>query len=388
MKVFLLGMVWRNAWRHKLRSALTLLGLVVALLAFGLLLTVVDAWYQGVNASSDKRLVTRHKVSLVFTLPQNYLGKIRAVDGVRLTTYENWFGGIYKEPKNFFPQFAVDARTYLQVYPEFRLTDAERDAFLRDRKGAIVGRRTAENYGLKVGDNITLKGTIFPGEWNFVLRGIYSGGRESTDESLFFFHWEYLDETVRQRYGGRRTAQIGLFVSEVEDADDIARIAQTIDAQFANSHAETRSETEKSFQLGFVAMSEALVAAIRAVSYLVILIILAVMANTMAMTARERRAEYATLRALGFAPPFLAALIFAESLLLALAGGVLAVVLTYPVAAFFGAAVSKFIPHFVVGPQTPLLQMAAALAVGLLAAFIPAWRAARVNIVSGLRAVA
>ncbi|MBL8483905.1 MAG: ABC transporter permease [Rhodocyclaceae bacterium] len=386
--MFFLAMVWRNAWRHKLRSALTLVGLVVALLAFGLLLTVVDAWYQGVNASSDKRLVTRHSVSLVFPLPLNYLGKIRAIEGVRATTYENWFGGIYKEPKNFFPQFAVDARTFLQIYPEFRLSDAERDAFLRDRKGAIVGRKTAENYGLKVGDNITLKGTIFPGDWDFVLRGIYTGGRESTDESQFFFHWQYLDEVVRQRQGARRASLVGLYVSEVEDADDIARIAAAIDAQFANSPAETRSETEKAFQLGFVSMSEALVAAIRAVSYLVILIILAVMANTMAMTARERRAEYATLRALGFAPPFLATLIFAESLLLALLGGLLALGLTYPVAALFGQAVSKFIPHFVVSPQTSLLQLAAALAVGLLAALIPAWRAARVNIVAGLRAVA
>jgi len=379
-----LKLIARNALRHKLRTSLTLVGMVVAVVAFGLLRTVVDAWYANSESASATRLVTRNAISLVFPLPLSYKPKIRAVEGVKSLSYANWFGGIYKEPKNFFPQFAIDAATYFDMYPEFVLKDDEKRDFLRDRRGAVVGRKLADTYGFKVGDSVTLKGTIFPGEWSFVVRAIYDGATKKTDQSQFFFHWDYLNETIKKKVP-RRADQIGVYVIEANNADDMARIALAIDGQFKNSAAETMSETEKAFQLGFVAMTGAIVTAIRIVSYLVIFIIMAVMANTMAMTARERMAEYATLKALGFGPGYVASLIFGESILIALAGGLAGVLITLPVAAGFSKQMGTLFPVFEVSQTTIGLQLAAAFAVGLLAALLPARRAATVKIVEGLR---
>ncbi|HQU51003.1 MAG TPA: ABC transporter permease, partial [Casimicrobiaceae bacterium] len=282
-------LVLRNLFRHRLRTLLTALGIVIAIASFGLLRTVVDAWYAGANASSSARLVTRSSVSLVFPLPLTYASKLRQVDGVESVAAVNWFGGVYVTERNFFPQFAIQAPEYLAMYPELVLSDAERKAFLTDRQGAIAGRKLAQQYGWKVGDTIPIRGTIFPGTWSFRLRGIYDGADRTVDESTFFFHWDFLNESVRKAYP-RRGEQAGLFVVKIRDPDRAAGISQAIDAQFANSLAETMTETEKAFQLSFVSMTEAILVAIQAVSYVVILIIMAVMANTMAMTARERYA--------------------------------------------------------------------------------------------------
>ncbi|HOB44751.1 MAG TPA: ABC transporter permease [Zoogloea sp.] len=376
-----------NAWRHRLRSGLTVLGMVVAILAFGLLGTVVDAWYAGANGAAANRLITRSSISLVFPLPLTYKDRIRAVDGVRDLSWANWFGGIYKEPKNFFPQFAVDGESYFRIYPEFIVDERQIRDFLRDRKGCIVGRKLADTHGFKVGDTLTLKGTIYAGNWDFVIRGIYDGASKSTDRSQMFFHWAYLNETVKARLPGRAD-NVGVFIVEVDSADRVATVSRSIDREFVNSRAETLTETEKAFALGFVAMTEAIVVAIRIVSYLVIFIIMAVMANTMSMTARERTAEYATLKALGFSPGFVAALICGESLMLALVGGLVGILLTFPVAAAFAAKMGTLFPVFNVSQSTVLLQVGCALAVGIVAALLPMRRVARLSIVDGLRAVA
>lgn len=383
----LLALIFRNAFRHKLRTLLTIVGLTVAVLAFGLLSTVVDAWYAGAEGASNARLIVRNSISLVFPLPLTYRQKIRQIEGVRAITTANWFGGIYKEPKNFFPQFAVEASTYLDLYPEFVLSEIERKDFLHDRKGAIVGQKLAAAYGFKVGDTVTLKGTIFPGQWNFVIRGIYTGRDTKTDLSQMLFHWEYLNETMKLKLP-RRANQVGVYVVEVADPARVAEVGLSIDQTFKNSNAETLTETEKAFQLGFVSMTEAIVVAIRLVSYLVIFIILAVMANTMAMTVRERTAEYATLKALGFGPRFVMLLIYGESLAIAALGGVLGIALTFPVATAFAQAMGTLFKVFEVTETTVCLQVACALAVGLIAALFPAWQAARVNIVAGLRSIA
>ena len=380
-------LVLRNLFRHKLRTLLTALGIVVAIASFGLLRTVVDAWYAGANASSSARLVTRSSVSLVFPLPLTYAQKIRQVDGVESVAAVNWFGGVYQTERNFFPQFAIQAPAYLAMYPELLLDDAERRAFYADRQGAIAGRKLADQYGWKVGDAIPIRGTIFPGTWTFTLRGIYDGADKTVDQSTFFFHWEYLNETVRKSFP-RRGDMAGLFVVKIRDPGQAAEVSQAVDATFANSLAETLTETEKAFQLSFVAMTEAILVAIQAVSYVVILIIMAVMANTMAMTARERYGEYATLKALGFSGLFVAGLIVAESVGLALVGAVLGVAATFPLAGAFGDAMGSLFPVFYVAEETVMLQVAAALVVGLVAAAVPAWRAARIGIVDGLRAVA
>src|SRR5262249_2379905 len=231
--------------------------------------------------------------------------------------------------RNFFPQFAIDAPTYLDMYPEYLLPTEQRKAFLVDRQGAIVGRKLAEQYGWKVGDQIPLRGTIYSGTGAFNLRGIYDGAAKDTDQSTMFFHWALLNETIKKMYP-RRADQTGVFVVELRDPAEAAEVSAAIDAMFKNSLAETLTETEKAFQLSFVAMTEAILLAIQAVSFVVIVIIMAVMANTMAMTARERGSEYATLKALGFSGGFVARLILAESLGIALAGGAAALMLTVP----------------------------------------------------------
>jgi putative ABC transport system permease protein len=384
--MYFLNLVLRNALRHKLRTALTVVGLVVAVLAFGLLQTVVAAWYAGANNAAPDRLVTRNAISLTFPLPLAYREKVRAVEGVKSVSYANWFGGIYQSPKNFFPQFAVEPESYLAMYPEYRVREDELRAFLRDRKGALVGRKLANEYGFKVGDTVPLQGTIFPGTWEFVVRGIYEGADAKTDTSQFFFHWSYLNETVKKR-SPRRADQVGVFVVQAEDPDRAAAVSEAIDAGFKNSLAETLTETERAFQIGFVKQTEAIVVAIRIVSFVVIFIILAVMANTMAMTARERLSEYATLKALGFGPLFVAGLILGESLAIALIGGGLGIALTFPVAEAFAAKMGTLFPVFQVSTGTVGMQLAAATVVGLVAAAVPMRRAATVNIVEGLRAI-
>jgi len=383
--VHLIKLIFRNALRHKLRTGLTMLGLVVAILSFGLLQTVVDAWYAGAEGAAPNRLITRNAVSLMVPLPLHYRGKIRSVDGVKAVAAANWFAGVYQDPKNFFPQFAVEP-AYFSIYPEYRVPDREYRAFVRDRAGAIVGRKLAQTYGFRVGDVVPLKGTIFPGTWTFVVRGIYDGADARTDTSQFFFHWDYLNETVKARVPTMAN-KIGIFVVQIADADRAAEVSEEIDALFKNSPAETLTETEKAFQIGFVKQTEAILIAVRIVSFLVIFIILAVMANTMAMTARERRGEHATLKALGFGGGFLAALIFGESLGIALIGCLAGIAFTFPVADWFAAQMGTLFPVFEVSRETVLLQVVCAVAVGTAAALVPARRAIRIRIVDGLRAI-
>jgi len=384
--MFIPYLVAKNAVRHKLRTLLTVVGIVVAITAFGLLRTIVDAWYAGAEATSSARLITRNAISLVFSMPLSYAQKIRQVPGVAAVTWANWFGGVYITERNFFPQFAVDAATYLDMYPEYVLKPEERRAFIVDRAGVMTGRKLAEQYGWKLGDQIPLRGTIYPGTWTFTLRAIYDGVDAKTDETQFLFHWHYLNETIKGRFP-RWQDQTGVYIVQIRDPGQAAEVSQAIDATFKNSLGETLTETEKAFQLGFVAMTEAILLAIEAVSFVVIVIIMAVMANTMAMTARERYSEYATLKALGFSNGFVAMLIFAESLAIALAGGLIGIVLTFPLAEAFGGAMGALFPVFLVSQQTLLLQAGAALIVGIVAAAVPAWRAANVRIVDGLRAV-
>jgi putative ABC transport system permease protein len=385
--MFIFRLLLKNAFRHKLRTVLTLVGLVVAVCAFGFLRTIVDAWYAGAEASSSTRLITRSATSLTVPLPLAYAERLRAVDGLTGVTWSNWFGGIYISERNFFPQFAVDAATYLPLYPEFVLSDNERVSWLRDRKGVVVGRKLANKFGWKVGDSVPLRGTIYSGTWNFTIRGIYEGADSGVDENQMLMHWAYINEVQRSR-NPRRGDLVGVFVLGIRDPNNAAVISQRVDAQFKNSLAETLTETEKAFQLGFVSMSEAILVALQAVSVIIIVIIMAVMANTMAMTARERLAEYATLKALGFPPAFVVRLLFGESLLIAGVGGLLGIALTLPLAAAFAGLAGTLFPVFRVSGPTMALQALAALGVGVVAAAWPAWRMSRIDIVAGLRHVA
>jgi putative ABC transport system permease protein len=385
--MYYLKLIFKNVFRAKLRTALTITGLIVAIVAFGLLQTVVDAWYAGANASSGTRLVTRNAISLVFPMPVYYRERMRSVEGVKSVSYSQWFGGIYKEPQNFFPQFAIDHTNYLEMYPEFIIKPDELLAFKRDRQGAMVGRKLADQFGWKIGDVIPIRGTIFAGNWQFTIRGIFDGKDETTITRQFFMHWDYINEDIKRRFP-RRGDQIGAFNIEINDASRAADISKEIDGLFRNSLAETLTETEKAFQLGFVAQSEAIVVAIRTVSFVVIFIIMAVVANTMAMTARERIAEYATLKALGFSPFYVAALVFGEAMVLSLVGAGLGILLTFPMAqGFANSPAGAAFAVFAVSPDTLKLQIACAIVVGVVASLVPSWRSARVKIVDGLRHV-
>jgi len=382
--MFLLKLILKNSFRHKLRSILTVVGVAVAIMAFSLLRTVLDAWNAGVEASSATRLVTRNKISLIFPLPLSYREKIRGVQGVSVVSYGNWFGGVYIDEKNFFPNFAVEPGSYLELYPELLLAEGERASWLRERKSCIVGRKTALKFNWKTGDTITLKGTIFPGNWDMVIRGIYRGAKSNTDETQLLFHWAYLDERMK-RSTPRRAGQIGFYMLGINDATRAADISAVVDATFRNSFAETLTETEKAFQLGFVSMSEAILVAIRIVSLLVILIILAVAANTMAMSVRERTSEYAVFKTLGFRGPAITFLILGESLCISLMGFGLGMLLLQPIAKGFGEAMSDFFPFFHISTATVLYSLAASLVVGLVSALVPAWTAVRVPIVEAFR---
>ncbi|MEJ2671431.1 MAG: ABC transporter permease [Deltaproteobacteria bacterium] len=382
----MLKLTWRNAIRHPLRAALTVCGMAVAVLAFALLRTVVAAWYSGVNAASPARLVTRNAISLIFPLPIAYLPKIQAVPGIVGVAYGSWFGGVYIDERHFFPQFAVDVRRYFPLYPEYVIPENQKLAFFQDRRGALVGRALAKRYGWKLGDPIVLKGTIYPGEWPFVIRAIYTGAEPTTDESRFFFHWDYLNETLKKQ-ASSRTDNVGWYLLKVARPELAPQVAAQVDALFKNSLAETLTETEKAFQLGFVSMTEAILLAIQVVSWVVIGVILVVLANTMAMSARERQGEYAVLKTMGFKARHLAGLIFGESLMLALAGGLVGEALTFPAVHFFKTQLGQYFRVFPLTNATLALGLAVALVVGLLAALLPSIRANRVSIAAALRQV-
>jgi putative ABC transport system permease protein len=376
----------RNTWRHPLRSGLTILGMAVAVLAFCLLRTVVAAWYSGVSAASPNRLVTRNAISLVFRLPLAYLTKMQSLPGITGLAYGNWFGGVYIDEKNFFPQFSVELPRYLDIYPEYLIPEDQRSALFRDRRGAAAGRQLARRYGWKLGDSIVIRGTIYPGEYRFILRAIYTGRDPTTDEGRLFFHWDYLNETMKKT-APERADQVGWFLTRVARPELAGSVAQQIDDLFKNSLAETLTESEAAFQMGFVSMSEAILLAIKVVSWLVIGVILVLLANTMAMSARERLGEYAVLKTMGFRPRHLAGLIMGESLLLALKGGLIGILLTFPAVHIFRSKLGQYFRVFPLTHFTLALGVITALCVGILAALLPAWRASRVAIAEALRKV-
>lgn len=379
-------LIWKNLLRHKLRTLLTIAGIAVAVLAFGLLRTVVSAWHAGVEASAQNRLITRHAVSFIFPLPYAYRDKIAKVPGVTAVSFANWFQGIYIDERQFFARMAVDADTYFDLFPEFLISEEELETFKQERNACIIGRKIASRYNLEVGDIIPIKGDIYPGEWEFVVRGVYTGRDKSTDEMQMLFHWEYLDQRMIQDMPGRE-GLVGWYVVSIEDPDDAARVSEAIDGLFGNSRAETKTETERAFQQSFVSMSSEILASLQLISYIIVGIILLVLANTMVMAERERTTEYAVLRTLGFSRGFLMVVIGGESLLIALLGGGIGLAGTFPVAAMIEDALSNIFPVFNIRPMTVIMALSFAVTVGILAAIFPMHRAAYMRIVDGLRPV-
>jgi putative ABC transport system permease protein len=383
----ILKLIFKNALRHKLRTSLTIFGIAIAIIAFGLLRTVVTAWYVGVEASSADRLVTRHSVSFIFPLPYSYLDKIKNVNGVEEVTYFNWFGGIYIDKNNFFARFAADGETVFDVYPEWELTKKEIEDFKKERNACIVGSDIAQQYGFNIGDVITLEGDIYPGTWDFVVRGIYQPKYKTTDATAMVFHWDYLNEKLIQD-SPERANEIGWFAIKIENADNAAVVSNQIDALFNNSPAETKTETERAFQQGFIASSSAIIEGMNAISFIIVGIIMLVLGNTMIMAARERTREYAVFKTLGFSGGHLVGLIMGESILISSLGGGLGLLLTYPIVAFFESVIPKgWFPIFQIEPITLILALSAILIIGIASSIFPIQRALSTKIVDGFRFV-
>jgi putative ABC transport system permease protein len=377
-------LIMKNASRRPLRTFLTVLGLALAVMSFTIIRTSVEAWYAGAEASSPNRLVTRHAVSLTFMLPIAYQEKIKSIEGVKGVAAVTWFGGVYVDPKNFFAQFAIDHNKYFDIAPEIIVPPDQMEAFRSERNAAIVGRKLADRFGWEIGDAVTLTGTIFPGDWEFVIRGIYTAGKEVTPEDMWYHRWDYVDETLRQNSPGR-AGYVGMFFFEIDDASRAAAISEEVDDYFANSQAETLTETEEAFNLSWVAMASEIIAGLKLISILVIGIILLVLGNTMAMTARERVSEYAVMKTLGFGPVHLIGLIFGESLLIGVIGGLFGLLVSVPAFFLIRAALSNVFPLFSIQAVTLLLAVLASMIVGILAAVFPALKAIRTPIVDGLR---
>ncbi|HAP35932.1 MAG TPA: ABC transporter ATP-binding protein [Bacteroidetes bacterium] len=383
-----LKLIYKNFLRHKLRSILTMLGIAVAVLAFGLLRTVVTSWSSGVEASSANRLITRHAVSFIFPLPVSYRSQIEGIPGVTKVSFANWFQGIYKDQsfENFFPRVAIDPETIFDVYSEYTVPPDQLANFKKLRNSCIVGKKLVEQHGFKVGDIINVKGDIYPGDWEFVVAGVYTGKDKTADETQMFFQWEYLNERSRQT-ASWATDHVGWYIIQIRNMNDAPSVSEAVDALFINSSAKTKTETEKAFQQSFVSLSGAIITSLELVSYVIIGIILMVLANTIIMSARERIREYAVLKTLGFTSFHVVGLIAGESLFISMIGGAFGLILTFPVCQGFGAQFPTLFPVFKVANSTMVLAVMFSVLVGVVAAVFPAYRSARMKIVDGLRQI-
>lgn len=375
-------LIFANLFRKKIRTTLTLGSFAVALFLFGLLATVRGAFNQGLEVAGANRLVVVNKVSIIQPLPISYKEKLARIPGVTLVTHANWFGGVYQDERNFFPQFAIEDETYRQMFPEFIVPEDQWNAFIGDREGAIAGQNVAERFHWKVGDRVPIKGTIFPGTWEFNIRGIYKGSRPQDDTTQFWFRYKYLEERENQYWKGL----IGWYTVRIDNPDNATRVAGAIDEMFANSPWETKTETEKAFAAGFVKQAGNIEFLLVSIGSVVFFTLLLVTGNTMAIAVRERMRELAVLKAVGFSDNFVLSLVLSESLLLAAIGGGLGLALC-KLFTLRGDPTGGMMPYFYLAPPVVILGLLTALAVGMVAGILPAWSAMRLRVADALRRV-
>ena len=372
----------RNLMRNRRRTVLTVTSIAVSLFLVATMRTILTQLESPPETPDTAlRLITRHRVSLSNSLPSAYRAKIAKVSGVEFVVGEMWFGGVYKDPKNFFPQFAVDTDQFFAINADMRLPESEKLAFLADRTGALAGDNLAHRFGWKVGDRIHLKGALFMFDPELTLRGIYGGG--SDEGSSLFFHWDYFNE------GMNNAGFTGTFSIRARSASEVPAIAQSIDDLFRNSTAPTKTETEKAFVLGFISMLGNIRLLITAISSVVIFTIVLVAANTMAMSIRERTREIGILKALGFKRAHVLALLIGEASLLAVSGALIGSLGARLVFAQvrMSSLTAGFVQRFDVTPGTMALCVALGVFVGVVAAGVPAWQAARRSVLEALGAV-
>jgi putative ABC transport system permease protein len=374
-------LVLANLRRRKIRTGLTAGSFAVALFLFGILAVVRGAFHQGIDVAGVDRLVIINKVSLIQPLPVAYRDRLLRVPGVAQATYATWFGGVYQDEKNFFPQFAIDRDHYRTLFPEFIIPDDQWQAFLADKQGCVVGIGLAERFGWKLGDRIPIRGTIFAGQWEFNVRAIYRGGRTQDDTTQFWFRWDYLDE--RRPWG---KGLVGWYVVRIASADDAVAVVRAIDEEFANSAFETKTDTEKAFAASFVKQMGNIEFLILSIGSVVFFTLLLVTGNTMAIAVRERVRELAVLKAVGFSDRFVLAMVLAETLAVAGVGGGVGLLLA-KLFTLRGDPTGGLLPFFYLAPRAMAAGLALALAVGLAAGVLPALAAMRLRVADALRRV-
>jgi putative ABC transport system permease protein len=387
--VTVVGIGLRNAWRNKVRAVLTTLGVAVAVVAFLFLRTILSSWTAGADYAAKDRLATRHKVTFVLPLPLKYAEQIRNIPGVSGASWANWFGG--KHPTrddSFFATIAVDAKTFFEVSDEVVVPADQKARWLQNRRGALIGDLLAKQFGWKVGDKVTLTGTIYPGDWDFIIEGIYTATRKTVDRSTFFFQWDYLNESLPPA----RRDRIGWVMTRIDDPGQAANIAKRIDDHFAIEDVQTLSMSERAMNVSFLGMLSAVLKAMNFVSVVILLIMGLILGNTIAMGVRERTHEYGVLRAIGFMPNHLVAFIMGEALVIGVVGGAIGIALAVPfinlgVGRFLEENMGGFFPYFRVAPSDAMT--AALVAVGLACgvAALPAYQAGKLNTIDALRRV-
>ena len=373
----------KNLFRRKVRTTFTLLAVTMAFSLFGFLAAIERAFSMGVELAGTERLVMMHKMSLIQLLPESYLQEIRQTQGVVDACHNTYFGGVYQDPKNFFMQMPVDPECQLRMFPEFKLPEEQKKAWLADQQGAIVGRSTAQKFGWKVGDRIPLQATIWrkkddSQKWEFNLDGIYDGAEQGTDTTQFFFHYKYFDESRAFGQGN-----VGWYVIRIASAARAPQMAETLDALFANSPAETRTSTEKAFVQSFANQVGNIALIVRGIIGMAFFTILLVSANTMAQSVRERTSELAVLKTLGFSDRLVLTLVLIESCLIAGVGGGVGLALAWLLVP--GIPTGDLLPGLFVPPGVLGLGAAFILGLGVLSGVFPAMQAMRLRIVDALR---
>jgi putative ABC transport system permease protein len=378
------ALIFANLFRKKIRLILTIGSFAVALFLFAFLAVVRDAFGRGSDVAGADRLVVINRTSIINPIPLKYSGQILRIPGVKYVTHNNWFGGIYQEEKNFFPQFVIDPENQRRVVPELIVPDDQWNNFLKDRQGAIVGARTAARFHWKIGDRIPIKTTIWGGgNWEFNIDGIYHGKREQDDETQFWFQWDYFQEHVPDRIKG----QVGWYVVKLNSPDDAVRVAKTIDEQFANSPNETKTETESAFAASWVKQFGNIQFLIVTIGTVVFFTLLLVTGNTMAISVRERTSELAVFKAIGYSGRAVLFFVLAESLIIALIGGLLGLGLARLAVPALGAALNGLIPNLVLSAPILGMGLGVALLVGIASGLLPGIGAMRMRVVNALRRV-
>jgi putative ABC transport system permease protein len=376
-----LPLVLANLGRHKRRVFLTISSVALALFLFASLRTVVTTLARSAQFGSARRLIVQNATGLVFPLPLSYGNRLKADKGITQVSWANWFGGRYGDGKRFFAQFAIDPTSYLSMYPEISVPEDQKQAFIRERSSAMIGRRLLDVFGWKLGQNVTIQGTIFPGDWTFTIRAVYTPTDPVINDDVLFFHHDYLEEKTG------RPGIAGWYVVEISDPNNAAGMAKMVDDQFRNSNAPTKTGTEQAFNASFATMWGNVSLLMGTIGMAVVFAILLVTANAMMMNARERTKEVAVLKTIGFGNGRLFSMVMLEAGIITVIGAIIGLggaKLLYKTTNFNAAG---FLPGFDVTTDTLLMGAGIALLLMLASGLVPAIRAARLPVVQALRTV-